>query len=376
MCGKAVFHTTVLKANHFRVTSLLAALSLGVALAACGPTASVDRVGSAVVDDAGSSGGAGGSTGGTGGSTGGAGGSTGGAGGSTGGAGGSTGGTGGSTGGAGGSTGGAGGSTGGAGGVGGSAGGAGGSTGGAGGSTGGTGGSTGGAGGSTGGTGGSTGVDAMVDLPPDMPGMRKAVMVVGDPAALTPGDVRLKAIIEARTFTVTVVDDADAASTSGVHLVVISSTCASSTVGNKYRDVAIPVLDLEASIFDDMKLTGPTKTVDYDEDDATRIVILGGAASHPLAANLSGSVTIVTDQPATCCGVNWGVPNGNAISIASFPGNSGRTTIFAYEKGAKMIDNFNAPARRVGFFAADTSIQYLNADGLRFLNEAIKWAAP
>jgi hypothetical protein len=335
-----------------------------LALAACGPEGFVDRVGSAV----GVTGGSGGSdgTGGTGGGVGGSGGVGGASGsGGVGGASGSggVGGDGGSSGGSGGAggTGGAGGS-GGVGGVGGS-GGAGGTGGG------GVGGAT-----SSGGTGGS--VDAMLDLPPEAPLARRALMVVGDPAALTLGDARLQAMIEVRGYQVTVVDDAAQPNTSAVQLIVISSTSVSATVAATYRNTAVPVVNMEASIMDDMKMAGPTKTVDYDEEDETRIVILSGQASHPMAAGLSGTVTIVRNQPAGCCGVNWGAPAASAVRIATQPGFSQRTTIFAYEQGAVMVDGVVAPARRVGFFAAETACQYLNDDGQRLLQEALKWAAP
>jgi hypothetical protein len=205
---------------------------------------------------------------------------------------------------------------------------------------------------------------------------RRALMVVGDPAALTLGDIRLQAMIEVRGYQVTVVDDAAQPSTSAVQLIVISSTSVSNTVAGTYRTVPVPVVNLEASIMDDMKMTGPTKTEDYDEEDETRIVMLPSQAGHSLAAGLSGTVTIVRNEPVGCCGVNWGRPASSAVRIATLPGMSTRITIFAYDQGATMVDGFAAPARRVGFFAAETSAQFLNDDGQRLMQEALKWAAP
>jgi hypothetical protein len=246
-------------------------------------------------------------------------------------------------------------------------------TGGAGG--GGTGGSpvTGGTGG--GGTGGSGGTGD-IDGPPEAPMARRALMVVGDPAALTLGDVRLQAMIEVRGYQVTVVDDSAQPNTSAVQLIVISSTSVSNVVAATYRNTPVPVLNLEASIMDDMKMTGPTKTQDYDEEDETQIVMLSSQSSHPLAAGLMGTVTIVRSQPVGCCGVNWGRPATSAVRIATLPGFSQRATIFAYEQGAVMVDGTVAPARRVGFFAAETACQFLNDDGQRLMQEALKWTAP
>jgi hypothetical protein len=340
------------------------ALVLALALAACGPEGFVDRVGSAVGVTGGASGSGGtGGTGGTGGGVGGSGGVGGASGsGGVGGDGGSggVGGDGGSSGGSGGA-----GGTGGAGGSGG-VGGAGGSGGAGGTGGGGVGGAT-----SSGGTGGS--VDAM---PPEAPMARRALMVVGDPAALTLGDVLLQATIEVRGYQVMLVDDAAQPNTSAVQLIVISSTSVSNVVAATYRNTPVPVVNMEASILDDMKMTGPTKTVDYDEGDETRIVILASQSGHALAAGLSGTVTVVRNQPVGCCGIDWGVPAASAVRIATFPGISGHSTIFAYEQGAVMVDGVVAPARRVGFFAAETACQYLNDDGQRLLQAALKWAAP
>jgi hypothetical protein len=223
-----------------------------------------------------------------------------------------------------------------------------------------------------GGSGGTGGIDG----PPEAPMARRALMVVGDPAALTLGDVRLQAMIEVRGYQVTVVDDAAQPNTSAVQLIVVSSTSVSNTVAATYRNTPVPVVNLEASIMDDMKMTGPTKTEDYDEEDDTRIAILANQTSHPLAAGLSGTVTIVRNEPVGCCGVNWGRPAGSAVRIAVQPGFNQRTTIFAYEQGAVMADGVVAPARRVGFFAAETACQFLNDDGQRLMQEALKWAAP
>jgi hypothetical protein len=141
-------------------------------------------------------------------------------------------------------------------------------------------------------------------------------------------------MIEVRGYQVTVVDDAAQPNTSAVQLIVISSTSVSATVAATYRNTAVPVVNMEASIMDDMKMAGPTKTVDYDEEDETRIVILSSQASHPMAAGLSGTVTIVRNQPAGAA-VSTGAPLLPApCASPPSPGFSQRTTIFAYEQGA------------------------------------------
>jgi hypothetical protein len=243
--------------------------------------------------------------------------------------------------------------------------------------SGGSGGSGGAGGGGAGGSGaGGSGGTGGSDGPPEAPMARRALLVVGDPGALTLGDARLQAMIEVRGYQVSVVDDAAQPSTSAIQLIVISSTSVSNTVAGTYRNTPVPVVNMEASIMDDMKMTGPTKTTDYDEADETGIVMQASQAGHPLSAGLSGPVRVVRNEPTGCCGINWGVPAASAVRIATLPGMSQRATIFAYEQGAMMVDGVFAPARRVGMFSAETACQYLNDDGQRLVQEALKWAAP
>lgn len=211
-------------------------------------------------------------------------------------------------------------------------------------------------------------MDAMV-IPP------KALVVVGDPNARTLGDIYLGQVLKAKNFEVSYADDAASISAAqGMNLVVLSSSSSATTLAGRYKDSGLPVLVLESHVFDDMKLTGDVKATDYDEEDDTRITILPGMDVHPLAAYYSSTVTVTKDQPVGCCGVNWGKPASSAIKVAGYGGTStGRVSIFAYNKNAVMIDGFVAPGRRVGFFAADTAVQYLSTDGLKLLNAAITW---
>ena len=241
---------------------------------------------------------------------------------------------------------------------------------------GGTGGTPAGAGGSTGE--GDGGADEVVALPPDLVPARQALLVVGDPAALTAGDTRLKSVLETRGFAVLVADDAGSSSDAArMDLVAIGSSSASAMVAAKFKDVPIPVLDLESAIYDDMKMTGPGKKTDFDEEDDRRITIVAALQGHPLAAGQTGTVTVNRGGTDPCCGINWGKPAASAAAIANYTAASnGKIAIFGYEKGAKMIDDFVAPARRVGFFAADTTMEHLSDEGLKLLNAAITWLAP
>jgi hypothetical protein len=265
----------------------------------------------------------------------------------------------------------------------GSGGASGGSGGSGGGGAGGSGGKAGDAGGDVpkGGGGDAGGPDLAPDLAPDGAGDggagRKALMVVGDPGALSNGDKRMQMLLAARGFEVVLADDnAAATGATGTALVVLCSSSAAGTLQAKYREVALPVLDLESAVFDDMRMTGGTEATDYDEVPGTLIHVLPAMQAHPLAAGKMGPV--IVSAGGNNNGINWGKPAPTAIAVATFDAaaNSTKMAIFGYEAGVKMLADFTAPARRVGLFAADTTLANLTADGVLLVNAAISWLAP
>jgi hypothetical protein len=212
------------------------------------------------------------------------------------------------------------------------------------------------------------------DVPPDAGPGRKALLVVGAPASLTKGDLKAKTLIEALGFTVTIADDNGAATAAaGMSLVVLCSSSDAATLAAKYKDVVVPVLDLESAIYDDMKMTAAVDG-SFDETDGPTINILPAMQAHPLAAGKMGVITVSSGNN----GINWGKVAPTAISVASIgaTANLNRITIFGYEAGAKMIDDFAAPARRVGLFAADGTLANLSADGASLVNAAVSWLVP
>lgn len=86
----------------------------------------------------------------------------------------------------------------------------------------------------------------------------QALLVVGS-TTLIAGDSAVKSRLESLGFTVTVKDAPNCATTdaTGMALMVISESVASTDVGAKFRDVAVPVLVLEMQVFDDMQIDRP-----------------------------------------------------------------------------------------------------------------------
>lgn len=204
------------------------------------------------------------------------------------------------------------------------------------------------------------------DLPVS-PGARRAQLVVFDPAHPTLGDYRLRELLTAQELVVELVDDEAPAAVEGVKLVVLASSSAQIPLAAKYKTVAVPVINLDASIMDDLAMTGSDGDNDFSEQTGDLIEITG--PDHPMAAGLRGAVTVID----SVVGMTWGRPGPSAERVATWEGVADKVAIFGYRAGVTMV-GFMAPARRVGFFASDMSAGALNANGRKLFAAAVVWA--
>lgn len=186
---------------------------------------------------------------------------------------------------------------------------------------------------------------------------------------LNSSDAAIKARLEALNYVVTVKDGAGATAVdaTGKAVVVISSTVTPTSVGTKFRTVAVPVVTWESGLFTNMGMTGSTNKDYGTVTRQTQITIT--SLTHPLAAGLSGNVIVVTVSGT----LDWGKPNANASAVATVIGDSTKTVIFGYARGAVM-PGLTAPERRVGLFMYDTSAASFTANGGALFDAAIKWA--
>ena len=195
------------------------------------------------------------------------------------------------------------------------------------------------------------------------------VLFVAGSTTLNSSDNAVKTRLEALNCTVTVKDAASAttADANGKALVVISSTVNPTSVGTKFRTVAVPVITWESGLFNNMGMTGSTNKDFGTKTSQTQVSVTN--PTHPLAAGLSGTVTAVSASKT----FDWGKPNANAITVATTAGDATKTAIFAYEMGAVM-PGLTAPARRVGLFLYDDTAASFNSNGTALLDAAIRWA--
>jgi hypothetical protein len=200
-----------------------------------------------------------------------------------------------------------------------------------------------------------------------------ALLVVND-LDLEPMDQQARQRLEALGFIVSLKLDSDAVAgdANDMALVVVSGSTHSTRIGGIFRDVPVPVICYDSWMFPLMGLTGPRGDVDFGQDykrgprDA-RLAILG---THPLAAGLSGTIT-VTDEAID---LSWGRPFEEAALVAALVGDPTRIALFGYLRGARLQGGLPAPARRVGSFAQYPNGHSLTAEGLRLFDAAVLWA--
>ncbi len=198
---------------------------------------------------------------------------------------------------------------------------------------------------------------------------KTALLVVGA-VPLAQGDPAVQTRLQNLGYTVTAKDAVSAvtADATGKTIVVVSSTVASGNVNTKFRTVAVPVLNWESALMDDFGMTGTVSGTDFGTE-ATQTTLSIVNTSHPMAAGLTGAPTVVT----TASTFTWGVPNANAVKIATVNGNATRAVIFGYLAGAAM-PGLAAPARRVGLFLENATASSLNASGWALFDAAVNWA--
>jgi hypothetical protein len=197
----------------------------------------------------------------------------------------------------------------------------------------------------------------------------RALLVVENAGSLRASDEKLRARLASLGFTVDIgkapsVVTADA---NGRGLVVISESVNPSDVGTKFLNSTVPMVVCEPVSFRDLKMTGGTWGT--DKGDATNQTKLQITAGHPLAAGLSGQVTVVTAASKFV----WGNPSTAARKVAAILGSTTKWGIFAYDTGESMV-GMNAPARRVGFFVGQDTPALLNNEGWKLFDAAVRWA--
>ena len=198
-------------------------------------------------------------------------------------------------------------------------------------------------------------------------------------------EVRDRLVSQGHTVTLADDDTVSAADTTGIDLVLISSSVGSAAAGvnplskNTLRTGLIPVVCYEPGLYDELLLQ--TATTFGNANGHTSIGIVSTNKTHALAAGKSGVIDIVdAGNSATISSSALPLTLGNdAIIIATnaTPGvDEGRICFWAHEVGSRLADNSTVvPSRRVAlFYNATTAAGVYNTNATDLLDAAIKWA--
>jgi uncharacterized protein YebE (UPF0316 family) len=210
-------------------------------------------------------------------------------------------------------------------------------------------------------------------IPPPPPPAADVLFVVGN-TTLGGGDAAARARIEALGLSVALIAGPKvvASHAAGRKLVVISGTVTSATVGDRLRNVTVPIVTWEDALFDDLGFAGTQKGTDWDgERDQTEINVVD--PSHPIAvsAGLGAQNHVVVTEKQR---FRWARPAAGARVAARLKGSSSRATVFTFDAGAPLVGGAPAPARRVGLFLDDDTAKRLSGAGQRLFDAAIVWA--
>ncbi len=199
------------------------------------------------------------------------------------------------------------------------------------------------------------------------------LFVVHDATAYNNADQLIAEELNSMGLDVHKASASEAADTTGVDLIIISSTVMASNISGIFAAAAIPIMTWEGGMYDDLLMCpGPAWGISMMNNDSALIV----NPAHPLAAGFQNKVRIVTQVPQEYTIIKKDSLTDSAIPIATITDDIGdeQTIIIGFEKGAVLVDGSRAAARRVGFFMRDNTATVLTEEGWALFRAAVAWA--
>lgn len=218
------------------------------------------------------------------------------------------------------------------------------------------------------------------------------LLVIGDSNRTTPaggfsiGDKFVHDRLQAAGRGVTVIADSvsrDSLERSAARCdaVMVLESVTSAKLAGKLKAVAKPILNCEAFIQDEMGLTATGPAGDPGAPDQYALGVLDkatdiriAAPSHPLAAGLSGTVTIYAAPKE----ITWGKVGPGAAVVATLASDTSGAALYVYEKGARLFDGTTAAGMRLGLFLEDDNTtgtpNLMTPQGLALFDRAVAYA--
>jgi len=230
---------------------------------------------------------------------------------------------------------------------------------------------------------------------------KQVLFVIGQTPKGAPNDDPLIADwLKTQGAQVTLASVTDPASrASGKDLVVISSTINARELGNKYRDIPVPLVTWSAYSFPLLGMTGDTLHEDFTVLREKQFHNANHAAYYAFATSADNPIIHAAKMtpgmfaPLLFSGgvtdPGWGKPGLGAEIAATFDDDRNQAAVFTYERNTRMIGEAIAPARRVGLFLGNNSWSILSDaqgpaatdpkafawfSGRRLFAAALRWA--
>lgn len=207
-------------------------------------------------------------------------------------------------------------------------------------------------------------------------GFQKGIyFVTADPGPLTfAGDIAVNQHLLNRGFDVALARGSDVpddgTTALGRDLIIESSSLASSTAETtdgvgKFRTLAIPAMDWEASSTDAWGFMAANAAPGTS---ASQTAINIVDASHPLAAGFPAGPVVVSTAET----YSQAQPVGAHV-VGTLAGDPSQAVLFYYDKGDKGFGDFVMPARRVFFFFQDNTASVATDNGWKLFDAAVDW---
>lgn len=201
---------------------------------------------------------------------------------------------------------------------------------------------------------------------------RHLLYVVGDDTLLQSGEEVVLFRLESRNFAVTTITGgfAQAADAVGKAAVLLSGVSPAQVINTTFRDVATPIVAMDANLFDDLAMTGPTPQVHYGTGlFLTELFVV--QPGHPMAAGLVGTTRVTFNRSA----VGWGNVTTGVVAdiVAVANGRKEQAVLFGYPRGGRMFGHA-APSARVGYAMSVADAANFTEEGIRLLDGAVDWA--
>ncbi|MEK7396489.1 MAG: hypothetical protein AAB116_06090 [Candidatus Poribacteria bacterium] len=193
------------------------------------------------------------------------------------------------------------------------------------------------------------------------------IVLITDVVPLVEPSISIKTHLTALGFTVEehAQTEVQPVPLTGAAGVFIHEAIGSASITSLYNKVAIPIINTEAYILDDWKVTKQTA---FDVTDGTLVTILD--PNNAIAGGLKGDVKISTVAAAIGSSASFDV-DFKAVAKATA---SGFTCLATFEKGIKDLDGVALPARRAYIGYQNVLVPTLTREGWTLLENTVLWA--